>query len=144
MVAYTWTKMLIRRGESALLGSDARPGPVDGQINSVLGDSSTWHYVVVPSVSLPNLTWLLDLVPASCLPMWDFYESQLAILIFFSIFFYALDKKFSRKPDPKERSDNPENDRLGHSDNASTLARKYLTVYAIVMGEITNLIDNLT
>ena len=147
MVAYTWTKMLTRRGESVLLGSDARPGPVDGQIDSILGDSSTWHYVVVPSASLPNLTWLswlLDLVPVSRLPMWEFYESQLAILVFFSIFFYALDKKFSRKPDPKERSDHPENDRLGHSDNASTLARKYLTVYAIVMGKIVNLIDNLT
>ena len=74
--------------------------------------------------------------------MWDFYESQLVILAFFSIFFYALDKKFSRKSNSKDRSDNLENGHLGHSDNVSTLARKYLTVYAIVMGEI-SFINNL-
>ena len=69
--------------------------------------------------------------------MWDFYESQLAILTFFSIFFYGLDRKLSRKSNLKERSDNLENGHVGHSDTVSTLARKYLTVYAIVMGEIT-------
>ena len=68
--------------------------------------------------------------------MWDFYESQLAILVFFSVFFYGLDKKLSRKVNPKERSDNLEHGNVGLSDNVSTLARKYLTVYAIVMGEI--------
>ena len=68
--------------------------------------------------------------------MWDFYESQLAVLAFFSILFYGLDSKFSRKSNPKERSDNLENGHVGHSDNVSTLARKYLTVYGIVMGEI--------
>ncbi|KAF9652567.1 DUF791-domain-containing protein [Thelephora ganbajun] len=66
--------------------------------------------------------------------MWDFYESQLAILAFFSIFFYGLDRKFSRKANSKERPDNLEDGHVGHSDNVSTLARKYLTVYAIVMG----------
>jgi len=74
--------------------------------------------------------------------MWDFYESQLAILVFFSIFFYALDKKFSRKSNPKDRIDNLEYGHDGPSDNVSTLARKYLIVYAIVMGEI-NFINNL-
>ena len=68
--------------------------------------------------------------------MWDFYESQLAILVFFSIFFYGLDRNFSRKVNPKERSDNLEHGNVPLSDNVSTLARKYLTVYAIVMGEI--------
>lgn len=72
--------------------------------------------------------------------MWDFYESQLAVLAFFSAFFYGLDKKFSRKSNPKDRSDSLENGHLGHSDNVSTLARKYLTVYAIVMGKL-NLIN---
>ena len=75
--------------------------------------------------------------------MWDFYESQLAILVFFSIFFYALDKKFSRKSNPKDRSDNLENGHHGHSDNVSTLARKYLIVYAIVMGE-TDAVNNIS
>ena len=68
--------------------------------------------------------------------MWDFYESQLAILAFFSIFFYGLDRKFSRKVNPKERSDNLQHGNVALSDNVSTLARKYLTVYAIVMGEV--------
>lgn len=66
--------------------------------------------------------------------MWDFYESQLAVLAFFSAFFYGLDKRFSRKSNPKERADGLENGLVGHSDSVSTLARKYLTVYAIVMG----------
>lgn len=73
--------------------------------------------------------------------MWDFYESQLAILVFFSAFFYGLDKKFSRKDAPKERSDTLEHGNVALSDNVSTLARKYLIVYAIVMGEI-NFVDN--
>jgi hypothetical protein len=68
--------------------------------------------------------------------MWDFYESQLAILAFFSVFFYGLDRKLSRKSNPKERPDGHENAHPAHSDDVSTLARKYLTVYAIVMGEI--------
>lgn len=68
--------------------------------------------------------------------MWDFYESQLAILVFFSVLFYGLDRKFSRKPSSKERSDNLEHGNVAHSENVSALARKYLTVYAIVMGEI--------
>lgn len=68
--------------------------------------------------------------------MWDFYESQLAILAFFSLFFYGLDRKFSRKANQKERLDNLENGHAGHSDNVSALARKYLTVYAVVMGEV--------
>lgn len=69
--------------------------------------------------------------------MWNFYESQLAVLAFFSVFFYGLDRRFSRKSNPNERLDNLENAHVGHSDTVSTLARKYLTVYAIVMGEIT-------
>lgn len=73
--------------------------------------------------------------------MWDFYESQLAILVCFSAFFYGLDRKFSRKVNPKERSDNLDHGNITLSDNVSTLARKYLTVYAIVMGEI-NFVDN--
>lgn len=73
--------------------------------------------------------------------MWDFYESQLATLALFSIFFYGLDRKFSRKSNPKERSDNLENGHVGHSDTVSTLAQKYLTVYAIVMGEIASIGD---
>jgi len=85
---------------------------------------------------LPNPALLLDLVPA----MRDFYESQLAVLVFFSIFFYGLDKKFSRKSNPKERSDNLGNAHVGHADSVSTLARKYLTAYAVVMGEI-NLVN---
>ncbi|KAF9788364.1 hypothetical protein BJ322DRAFT_1048492 [Thelephora terrestris] len=66
--------------------------------------------------------------------MWDFYESQLAVLVFFSAFFYGLDRKVSRKAAPKERSDNLENGNVAHPENVSSLARKYLTVYAIVMG----------
>lgn len=73
--------------------------------------------------------------------MWDFYEFQLAILAFFSAFFYGLDKRLSRNSNPKERSDSLENGHVSHSDNVSTLARKYLTVYAIVMGKA-NFIDN--
>ena len=73
--------------------------------------------------------------------MWDFYESQLAILVFFSVLFYGLDRKFSRKVNPKERSDNLEHGNVALQDNVSTLARKYLTVYAIVMSE-TNFVDN--
>jgi hypothetical protein len=68
--------------------------------------------------------------------MWDFYESQLAILVCFSIFFYGLERKFSRGVNPKERSDNLDHGKVALSDNVSTLARKYLTVYAIVMGKI--------
>ena len=74
--------------------------------------------------------------------MWDFYESQLAILAFFSVFFYGLDRKLSRKSNPKERPDGVENAHPARSDDVSTLARKYLTVYAIVMGEI-NFINDL-
>ena len=73
--------------------------------------------------------------------MWDFYQSQLAILVFFSIFFYGLERKVSRKVYPKERSDNLEHGNVALSDNVSTLARKYLTVYAIVMGKITIIDD---
>lgn len=68
--------------------------------------------------------------------MWDFYESQLAFLVFFSIFFYGLDKKLSWKANAKERSTEIEHGSVGPSDNVSTLARKYLIVYAVVMGEI--------
>ena len=74
--------------------------------------------------------------------MWDFYESQLAILVFFSVFFYALDRKSSRKTNPKERSDNLEHGNVGRPDSVSALARKYLVVYAVVMGE-GDLIDNI-
>ena len=93
------------------------------------GIPSAPHHVI--GVLPPEPARILD----SAFAMWDFYESQLAILVFFSIFFYGLDKKFSRKSNPKERSDNLENGHHGHSDNVSILARKYLTVYAIVMGE---------
>lgn len=106
----------------------------------VLRNSNTWCHV--RASSLPN-PWFLGSAFAYCPQMWDFYESQLAILAFFSIFFYALDKKFSRKSNPKERSDSLEDGRPGHSDNVSMsiLARKYLAVYAIVMGGI-NFINN--
>ena len=93
--------------------------------------------------ALRHVMGVLPPEPRSDFAMWDFYESQLAILAFFSIFFYGLDKRFSRKSNPKERSDNLENGRLGHSDNVSVLARKYLTVYAIVMGE-TKTVNNLS
>ena len=68
--------------------------------------------------------------------MRDFYESQLAILVFFSVLFYGLDRKLSRKANSKERSDHLEHGNAAHSDSVSTLARKYLIVYAIVMGMI--------
>jgi hypothetical protein len=74
--------------------------------------------------------------------MWDFYESQLAVLVFFSAFFYGLDRKVSRKAAPKERSDNLEHGNVAHPENVSSLAQKYLTVYAIVMGGVAS-VDNL-
>jgi len=119
--------MLGLRGEIVLV-SDAESGVTGGRIEqSDSGAWITWYLTL-----LQNPAQLLGSVPA----MRDFYESQLAILVFFSIFFYGLDRKFSRKSNPKERSDNLGHAHVGHSDNVSTLARKYLTAYAIVMGEI--------
>ena len=133
--------MFCRRGLFPPLAEAS--GLADCWIDSeVPGDDNAWYHVIVPS--LPDPTWFLDSAFAYYrLPTWDFYESQLAILVFFSIFFYALDKKFLRKSNPRESSDHLEDGRPGHLDNVSILARKYLTVYAIVMGG-TSFINNVT
>lgn len=81
------------------------------------------------------------------LPMANFYELQLILLTSFCIFSLLLERQASkskRSLTPKERDPDRAENGHGHTRSSSsssygglaTLTRKYLVVYAIVMGEL--------
>ena len=71
----------------------------------------------------------------------DFYELQLIILAIVCCVGLFVDRQLSRASKAKETADDRlENGRQGSAAAAAALSRKYLLVYAIVMGEFARLL----
>jgi hypothetical protein len=83
-----------------------------------------------------NLYQVLRVLPSSGYSMPEFYELQLILLTSFCLFALLLERYAStRKPAPKTHDFFQDGKAAPTPSTFASLAKKYLIVYAIVMGE---------